>query len=117
MGPSNVPSRQTRKMAPLPPQATAAPGPSTSDLSGSNKARSNQNDSSFRQPKGSHMGKRKDFERQEDDETATVQSRPLPRDVFRLRQMQRTRGISSSQTGSAASAGSGFSGEPSGSTD
>ncbi|KAJ0961205.1 hypothetical protein J5N97_000799 [Dioscorea zingiberensis] len=36
---------------------------------------------------------------QEDDESTTVQSRPLPRDVFRIRQMQRTRvsvGLSSS---------------------
>ncbi|XP_058079906.1 cleavage stimulation factor subunit 77 [Magnolia sinica] len=110
----NVASGNTGKLAPLPHQLPAGPGPSTSDLSGSNKARSNHNDLSFRQP---HSGKRKDLERQEDDESASVQSRPLPRDVFRIRQIQRARGVSSSQTGSAASGGSALSAEPSGSTD
>ncbi|URE31201.1 hypothetical protein MUK42_25526 [Musa troglodytarum] len=54
---------------------------------------------------------------QEDDESMTVQSRPLPRDVFRLRQMHKSRGRSTSQTGSAASGGSAFSGDQSVSTD
>jgi len=53
---------------------------------------------------------------QEDDETATIQSRPLPRDVFRIRQIQRARGVSNSQTTSAASGGSAFSGDQSVST-
>lgn len=50
---------------------------------------------------------------QEDDESTTEQSRPLPKDLFRLRQMHRSRGLSTSQTGSAASGGSVLSGEPS----
>lgn len=55
---------------------------------------------------------------QEEDDTATVQSRPLPRDVFRLRQIHRSRGVSSSQTGSVSGGtGSAFSGELSGSTE
>ncbi|KAJ3676582.1 hypothetical protein LUZ60_003994 [Juncus effusus] len=77
---------------------------------------SNPNQNGARNP-----GKRKDFERQEEEETSAVQSRPLPRDVFRLRQIQRTRGgigiggvVSSSQTGSTASGGSVVSGDQSG---
>ncbi|KAG9454983.1 hypothetical protein H6P81_007887 [Aristolochia fimbriata] len=110
---SNIPNVQNAKTG-LPPQQqplAAGPGPTTSDLSASGRARSNQNSSTFRQ-----SSKRKELERQEDDDTATVQSRPLPRDVFRLRQLQRSRGSASSQTGSAASGGSAFSGEPSGSS-
>lgn len=55
---------------------------------------------------------------QEDDDTTSVQSQPLPTDVFRLRQMRKARGISTSSqtpTGSA-SYGSAYSGELSGST-
>lgn len=52
---------------------------------------------------------------QEDDETVTVQSQPLPRDVFRIRQIQKARGGTTSQTGSA-SYGSALSGDLSGST-
>lgn len=113
---SNIPSAHTVKTFPTPKQP-AAPVPSTSDLSGSSKVRSNQNGPSFRQARETHSGKRKDLERQEDDDTATVQSQPLPRDVFRLRQIHRSRGVSSMQTASASGAsGSAFSGELSGST-
>lgn len=52
---------------------------------------------------------------QEDDETVTVQSQPLPRDVFRIRQIQKARAGTTSQTGSA-SYGSALSGDLSGST-
>lgn len=52
---------------------------------------------------------------QEDDETASVQSVPLPKDAFRIRQLQKARGGTVSQTGST-SYGSAFSGEQSGST-
>ncbi|KAJ0099430.1 hypothetical protein Patl1_19755 [Pistacia atlantica] len=52
---------------------------------------------------------------QDEDETTTVQSQPLPRDVFRIRQMRKARGSASSQTGSA-SYGSALSGDLSGST-
>lgn len=38
---------------------------------------------------------------QEDDETTTVQSQPLPRDAFRIRQFQKAR-ATASQTGSAS---------------
>eukprot|EP00268_Persea_americana_P031085 TRINITY_DN3019_c0_g2_i4.p1 TRINITY_DN3019_c0_g2~~TRINITY_DN3019_c0_g2_i4.p1 ORF type:complete len:776 (+),score=159.79 TRINITY_DN3019_c0_g2_i4:570-2897(+) len=114
---SNIPTGHTGKMVPT-PQQSAGLGPSTSDLSGSSKARSNQNGPSFRQARETHSGKRKDLERQEEDDTATVQSRPLPRDVFRLRQIHRSRGVSSSQTGSVSGGtGSAFSGELSGSTE
>lgn len=52
---------------------------------------------------------------QDDDETATAQSLPPPRDVFKIRQIRKARGGTASQTGSA-SYGSAFSGELSGST-
>ena len=51
---------------------------------------------------------------QDDEDSTTVQSQPLPRDAFKLRQLRKARGASS-QTGSA-SYGSAFSGEMSGST-
>ncbi|KAH0469186.1 hypothetical protein IEQ34_002418 [Dendrobium chrysotoxum] len=98
-------------------QAVACAGPSTSDLSGSSKTRLNPNGSSRRYPREGHSAIRKDIDRQEDDEVTTVQSRPLPRDLFRIRQIQKSRGATASQTGSAASAGSAFSGDQSISTD
>ncbi|KAI0527616.1 hypothetical protein KFK09_003221 [Dendrobium nobile] len=98
-------------------QAVSFAGPSTSDLSGSSKTRLNPNGSSRRYPREGHSGIRKDIDRQEDDEVTTVQSRPLPRDMFRIRQIQKSRGPTASQTGSAASAGSAFSGDQSLSTD
>lgn len=52
---------------------------------------------------------------QDDDEIASVQSAPLPKDAFKLRQMRKARGGTASQTGST-SYGSVFSGEQSGST-
>lgn len=52
---------------------------------------------------------------QEEDETATVQSQPAPRDVFKMRQIQKARVGSTSQTGST-SYGSAFSGDLSAST-
>ncbi|XP_078152470.1 tetratricopeptide repeat (TPR)-like superfamily protein isoform X1 [Carex rostrata] len=73
---------------------------STSTQQVANPASISQNGSINRQ------GKRKDRERQDEDDMSTVQSRPLPRDVFKLRQIQKTRGATSStQTGSAASGG------------
>ncbi|XP_047321570.1 cleavage stimulation factor subunit 77 isoform X2 [Impatiens glandulifera] len=94
------------------PQQTG-PAPSTSDLSGSSRPQQPApSGSSFRSSRDRQPSKRKDFNRQDDDET-TVQSQPLPKDIFRLRQMQKTRTVS--QTGST-SHGSAFSGDLSGST-
>lgn len=95
------------------------PGPATSDLSGASKSGLNQNGSVHRPPRDGQSTRRKGFERQgqEEDETTTVQSRALPRDIFRLRQIQRSRGAGVSQSGSAAmSSGSLFSGEQSASS-
>lgn len=63
--------------------------------------------------------KRKDPERGEDDEeTPGPQSRPPPRDVFRLRQLQRARGgTSSMQSGSTSGNSGAFSGDVSGSSE
>lgn len=110
---SDLPVNPAGKLA---SSSSHGPAPSTSDLSGSNKSHP------IPGPRGRHLGKRKDSDRQEDDETTTVQSQPLPRDVFRIRQIQKTRAGAaasragaSSQTGSA-SYGSAFSGDLSGST-
>lgn len=108
---SNIPARKT---VPSSSQASAGPAPSSSDLSGPSKSHPILNNS-FRQTKGGRPGKRKDLDRQEDDETTTVQSAPLPRDVFRIRHSQKARVGGPSQT-TSASYGSAFSGELSGST-
>ncbi|CAA3000880.1 cleavage stimulation factor subunit 77 isoform X1 [Olea europaea subsp. europaea] len=104
---TNIPSATGKS----PQQLQAGPVPSSSDLSGSSK---------FKQTRDRQPGKRKSSERQDDDDTTTVQSQPLPRDAFKIRQLQKARGSSSRAGGggSAASAsyGSGFSGDFSGSS-
>ncbi|MCL7043436.1 hypothetical protein MKW94_022888, partial [Papaver nudicaule] len=109
---SNVAPVQTGKLGNAHQQMPSAPAPSTSDLSGANKSRPNSGGVPFK----STGGKRKDMDRQQEDETLT-QSRPLPRDLFKIRQMQKARRVTSSQTGSASGGGSAFSGELSGSTE
>ncbi|KAK8629727.1 hypothetical protein V6N13_078556 [Hibiscus sabdariffa] len=103
---NDLPTGQAKKSTNLPSQRTTGPAPSTSDLSGSSK--------SHPIPRR-QLGKRKDLDRQEEEESTTVQSQPLPRDAFRIRQMQKARGGSASQTGSV-SYGSALSGDLSGST-
>ncbi|MBA0577612.1 hypothetical protein Golob_027685 [Gossypium lobatum] len=111
---NDYPTVQTKKATSLPSQRTAGPAPSTSDLSGSSKSHPIPSNSSFR-PRDRQLGKRKDQDRQEEEESTTVQSQPLQRDAFRIRQMQKARGGSASQTGSV-SYGSALSGDLSGST-
>ncbi|KAF5190818.1 Cleavage stimulation factor subunit, partial [Thalictrum thalictroides] len=111
---SNVPTGQTGQVA-ASQQLPVGPAGSAGDLSGSNKSRPIPNESSFKPSRESQSGKRKNFDRHEDDETGTVQNRPLPRDAFMIRQIRKARGVNSSQTGSA-SGGSMISGELSGST-
>jgi len=105
---SDFPTGQTVK------QSFAAKGnpPSQNDPSGPTRGVSQ------RLPRDRRATKRKDSDRQEEDDTATVQSQPLPTDVFRLRQMRKARGIAtSSQTPTGSTSyGSAFSGELSGST-
>ncbi|XP_026451370.1 cleavage stimulation factor subunit 77-like [Papaver somniferum] len=102
---SNVPSVKTGKLAPV---------PITSDSA--NKSRLNPGAVPFKSAKQVHSGgKRKDMDRQQNDETP-AQSQPVPTDLFKIRQMKKARGVTSSQTGSASSgSGSSFSGELSGS--
>lgn len=101
-------------------QLPGGQGTSTSEVTGSSKSHPVPSGGGYKPSRERQPGKRK-YDRQEEDETATVQSAPLPRDVFKMRQMQKarggggSRGGSTSQTGSA-SYGSGFSGERSGST-
>ncbi|XP_022746886.1 cleavage stimulation factor subunit 77 isoform X6 [Durio zibethinus] len=111
---NDLPTDQAKKSTTIPSQRTTGPAPTTSDLSGSSKSHPIPSSSSFR-PRDRQLGKRKDLDRQEEDETTTVQSQPLPRDVFRIRQIQKARGGSASQTGSV-SYGSALSGDLSGST-
>ncbi|XP_057948438.1 cleavage stimulation factor subunit 77 isoform X2 [Malania oleifera] len=109
---SSIPSGQTGKPG-TPAQLPRGPAPSTSDLSGSSKLHPIPSGSSRPKRNGQSL-KRKDADGQDDDETASVQSLPLPRDLFRIRQIQKARG-GPSQAGSA-SYGSVLSGELSGST-
>ncbi|KMZ62640.1 mRNA 3'-end-processing protein rna14 [Zostera marina] len=112
----NVPTGLGGKPTPSAQQLSRIPIPSTSELSGSSRTHPQPNGSSHgAHRKGPPLRKRKEPEKKEEDDTATVQSRPLPADLFRIRQIQRSRGISSSQTGSVSGGGSAFSGEMSGS--
>lgn len=106
---SDVPAPQPGKSGAAPMPLPSIPAPSTSDLSVSSKSHPIPSASSFKPARG----KRKQFDRQEEEE-ASVQSHPLPRDAFRIRQIQKARGTAS-QTGSA-SYGSAISGDLSGST-
>ncbi|GAU38061.1 hypothetical protein TSUD_146200 [Trifolium subterraneum] len=99
----------------IPSQLPGGPAPATSELSGSNKSHPVQNGLSNKPTGRKQYGKRKELDRQEDDDTASVQSQPLPRDAFRIRQYQKARATSTSQTGSV-SYGSALSGDLSGST-
>ncbi|KAF5814394.1 putative suppressor of forked, tetratricopeptide-like helical domain superfamily [Helianthus annuus] len=99
------------------PGKLAQVGPASSDVSGSSK-------SHLFKPRDRH-GKKREADRQDDDDTSTVQSQPLPKDAFKIRQLRKARVAAGSvQTGAAsygsvqtgsASYGSGFSGEQSGS--
>ncbi|XP_048437696.1 cleavage stimulation factor subunit 77 isoform X1 [Pyrus x bretschneideri] len=106
---NDVPTPQPGKSGTAPMPLASIPVPSTSDLSVSSKSHPILSGSSFKPSRG----KRKHLDSQEDDEM-TVQSHPLPRDAFRIRQIQKARGTTS-QTGSA-SYGSAISGDVSGST-
>ncbi|KAK3024538.1 hypothetical protein RJ639_043730 [Escallonia herrerae] len=105
---SKIPTSQTGKSGGTSIRVHAGPAPTTSDISGSSKTHLNH------KPMRDKPGKRKDLNRQDEDDTATVQSNPLPRDAFKIRQLRKAR-VTGSQTGSA-SYGSAFSGELSGST-
>ncbi|KAF5741638.1 cleavage stimulation factor subunit 77 isoform X1 [Tripterygium wilfordii] len=111
---SNIPARTSGKSRTT-SQLQAGPAPSTSDFSGSNKSHTGMSAASFKPARDRPFGKRKELERQEEDESTTVQSQPQPRDAFRMRQIRKSRvGTTTSQTGSA-SYGSALSGDQSGS--
>ncbi|XP_057445696.1 cleavage stimulation factor subunit 77 isoform X2 [Lotus japonicus] len=112
---SDLPTGQSGKKTGAPTQSPAGPAPATSELSGSNKSHPVQSGLSLKRTGNRQHGKRKELDRQEDDDTTTVQSQPLPRDAFRIRQYHKARASSTSQTGSV-SYGSAFSGDLSGST-
>ncbi|KAL2564538.1 hypothetical protein AAZV13_19G052500 [Glycine max] len=96
--------------------AGSAPAAAASELSGSSKSHPAPSGGVSLKPGSNRQyGKRKEPDRQDEDDTTTVQSQPLPRDAFRIRQYQKARASSASQTGSV-SYGSAFSGDLSGST-
>ncbi|KAG2594864.1 cleavage stimulation factor subunit 77-like [Panicum virgatum] len=111
----------------LPAAQNARKAGVASELSGVGKSGLNQNGSVHRPPRE----RRKDAGRhtvQEEEDATTVQSQAaVPRDIFRLRQIQRSRGLgvggatAASQSGSSAfsfsGGGSAFSGDHSASTD
>ncbi|RLM92057.1 cleavage stimulation factor subunit 77 [Panicum miliaceum] len=111
----------------LPVAQNAGKAGGASELSGVGKSGLNQNGSVHRPPRE----RRKDAGRhgvQEEEDAATVKSQAaVPRDIFRLRQIQRSRGLgvggaaAASQSGSSAfsfsGGGSAFSGDHSASTD
>ncbi|XP_056170608.1 cleavage stimulation factor subunit 77 isoform X3 [Syzygium oleosum] len=108
---SNIPAGQMGKSGTMTKQSVPVHAPSVSEVSGSSKSRPMPSGSSYKQTGDRQSGKRRG---QDDDDSVTVQSQPLPRDVFRIRQIQKAR-VTSSQTGST-SYGSAFSGDLSGST-
>ncbi|RDX83331.1 Cleavage stimulation factor subunit 77, partial [Mucuna pruriens] len=113
---TGIPTQVQSGKAGIPSQLPAGPAPATSELSGSSKSHPVPSGVSLKPTSNRQYGKRKEPDRQEDDDTTTVQSQPLPRDAFRIRQYQKARASSASQTGSV-SYGSAFSGDLSGSTD
>nr|XP_043627865.1 cleavage stimulation factor subunit 77 [Erigeron canadensis] len=108
---STLPVAETVKSVAQPqarPASTDAPGSTKSHL--------------FK-PRDRQHGKRKEADNQDDDDTNPVQSQPLPKDMFKIRQLRKAR-VAGAQTGTAsygsvqtgsASYGSGLSGEQSGS--
>ncbi|CAK8533072.1 unnamed protein product [Lathyrus sativus] len=111
---NDLPIGQSGKTG-IPSQLPGGSAPATSELSGSSKSHPVQSGLSHKPTGRKHYGKRKEFNRQEDDDTTSVQSQPPPRDAFRIRQFQKARANSTSQTGSV-SYGSALSGDLSGST-
>ncbi|GJN18434.1 hypothetical protein PR202_gb05597 [Eleusine coracana subsp. coracana] len=120
----------------LPVAQNVAKAGGASDLSAVGISGPNQNGSVHRPPRDGQSSRRKDIGRQgakEEEDAVTVQSRAaLPRDVFRLRQIQKSRGglgaAAATQSGSSAfsfsaggsafsGGGSAFSGDQSASTD
>ncbi|GMH22960.1 hypothetical protein Nepgr_024803 [Nepenthes gracilis] len=111
---SNIPTSHSVNSASSSAQLPVG-GAAVSEHSGSNKSNPVPSGSSVRMTRDQQSGKRKPVDRQDDDDTATVQSLPLLKDVFKIRQMQKARAGAASQTGST-SYGSVFSGEHSTST-
>jgi len=97
--------------------SSALPGSGASgDIPSLSKGRPVLNGSTLRSSRAGLLGKRKEPDRQEDDESVPV-NRPLQKDIFRMRQMQRARALSSGQAGSTSGGSGALAGELSGSTE
>ncbi|KAL8097037.1 cleavage stimulation factor subunit 77 [Apium graveolens] len=108
---TNFPAKQAGKPGTTSKQLQGVTVPSLSDISGSNKSHLGPNSSTYKPTRERQVAKRKDFDRQDDNDTVSVQSQPLPKDVFKLRQMRKAR-ATGSQTGSASyGSASAFSGD------
>ncbi|KAK1404360.1 Cleavage stimulation factor subunit 77 [Heracleum sosnowskyi] len=105
---SNFPAKQAGKPGTTSKQMQGVAAPSLSDT---NKSHPVPNSSANKPTRDRQTGKRKDFDRQDDNDTVSVQSQPLSKDVLKLRQMRKAR-ATGSQTGSASyGSASAFSGD------
>lgn len=114
---SDISSSFHDSTAPLPQSVSAFVGANYVEASGGlSKVRVTLNGSVLRSSKVNHPLKRKEQERQEEDETAPI-NRPLQKDIFRMRQIQRARVLSTGQAVSTSGGSGTLTGEPSGSSE
>lgn len=113
---SDIPSGVNDSSLPFSHPSLPLPGSAaTGDVPSLSKGRPVLNGSALRSSRPA-ASKRKECEGPEDDESATV-NRSLPKDIFRMRQMQRARALSSGQAGSTSGGSGALAGELSGSTE
>lgn len=113
---SDIPSGVNDSSLPFSHPSSALPGSSaTGDFPALSKGWPVLNGSTARSSR-ILPNKRKESERQEDDENVPV-NRPLQKDIFRMRQMQRARAMNSGQAGSTSGGSGALAGELSGSTE
>lgn len=113
---SDIPSGVNDSSLPFSHPSSALPGSSaTGDFPALSKGWPVFNGSTARSSR-ILPNKRKESERQEDDENVPV-NRPLQKDIFRMRQMQRARALNSGQAGSTSGGSGALAGELSGSTE
>lgn len=113
---SDIPSGVNDSSLPFSHPSSALPGSSaTGDFPALSKGWPVLNGSTARSSR-ILPNKRKESERQEDDENVPV-NRPLQKDIFRMRQMQRARALNSGQAGSTSGGSGALAGELSGSTE
>lgn len=114
---SDIPSGVNDSALPFSHHSSAFPGSgATGDVPSLSMGRPVLNGSTLRSSRPGLPLKRKEPERQEDDESIPV-NRSFHKDIFRMRQMQRARALSSGQAGSTSGGSGALAGELSGSTE